>query len=104
MNTPRIHAALIKLWADGAKIEVYGNDWGWEPAKDPQWLPEVLYRVKPVPMVQWLVATPTGAVYAYAATIVEARAWHHAGQVERRIMRLEIDPTTFTATCVLEDV
>ena len=48
MSTPRMHAELIKAWADGAKIQYYdhiGNRWvDWE---FPSWRPSMTYRVKP---------------------------------------------------------
>ena len=50
MKTPHKHAALIKAWADGARIEYwskYSNEWA--GALTPAWDPNVVYRIKPEP-------------------------------------------------------
>lgn len=50
---------------------------------------------------QWLVVASTGRIighYTILPDSVKARL------VNRKLMRLEIDPVTFAATCVLEDV
>lgn len=45
--TRHIHAALIKQWADGAKIQVYyKKDDKWVDV-NPSWYPDAQYRVKP---------------------------------------------------------
>jgi hypothetical protein len=50
MKTPHKHAALIKAWADGAKIQVSGFGlWIDVPDNQPQWSTECDYRVKPEP-------------------------------------------------------
>jgi len=51
MKTPHKHAALIKAWADGAKIQYHHQDGLWMdcPKNDPLWSTECDYRVKPEP-------------------------------------------------------
>jgi hypothetical protein len=47
MKTPHKHAALIKAWADGAKIQILNNDGQWKDVTDPAWLDYMIYRIKP---------------------------------------------------------
>lgn len=56
---PHKHAELIKAWADGARIEVYGKNAGWlEIIHDnPAWSIHKKYRIKPEekkPVVRWI--------------------------------------------------
>lgn len=47
-NPPHKHAEFIKAWADGAKIEVWSKPLRkWVDIKNPNWLPEAEYRIKP---------------------------------------------------------
>ena len=49
-STPHIHAALIKAWADGAKIQCRDNQNGeWFDSPKPDWYPYMEYRSKPEP-------------------------------------------------------
>lgn len=50
-----IHADLIKAWADGAEIEVWGTTCGeWIGSSIPEWRPDAVYRIKPKPnKVTW---------------------------------------------------
>ncbi len=57
---PHKHAELIKAWADGAEIEVYGTyNKQWIHSIRPAWCEEYEYRIKPQPkpdvVVEWLV-------------------------------------------------
>ena len=45
------HAELIKLWADGAEIEVESGDGSWAGNGIPCWHYNSVYRVKPKPDV-----------------------------------------------------
>ncbi len=47
MNTPHVHAELIKKWADGSRIEceLYPNHW--EYIASPTWMAHKHYRVQP---------------------------------------------------------
>jgi len=49
MNKPHKHAALIKAWADGAKIQYKENgNWvDWNSGCSPSWLQDADYRIKP---------------------------------------------------------
>lgn len=48
MNKPRVHAALIKAWADGAEIEYWcPTIEGWEQTEVPMWNIFSKYRIKP---------------------------------------------------------
>lgn len=51
MKTPRVHAELIKAWADGAEIEVYSLDREWVSLTGyvPSWNKYSKYRIKPEP-------------------------------------------------------
>jgi hypothetical protein len=53
MCKPHKHAALIKLWADGAKIQWFHEaDEEWKDCTPtPNWLGNTNYRVKPEPVV-----------------------------------------------------
>jgi hypothetical protein len=48
---PHKHAELIKAWADGAEIEVRSpyTENKWELHKNPQWVSDHEYRIKPEP-------------------------------------------------------
>ena len=50
--TPRKHADLIKLWADGAIIQFLRGSYGWEDCHGnyPAWDEGCEYRVKPKPI------------------------------------------------------
>lgn len=47
-NKPRVHAELIKAWADGAVIQRKTND-EWSDCQNPGWAENVEYRIKPKP-------------------------------------------------------
>ena len=52
-TTPHIHAALIKAWADGAKIECRYHPKGeWFDTESPSWNLTNEYRIKPEPKPQ----------------------------------------------------
>lgn len=49
---PHKHAALIKAWADGAKIELRNPKCprsNWWPEPEPRWNVDCEYRIKPEP-------------------------------------------------------
>jgi hypothetical protein len=46
---PHKWAKEIKAWADGAEIEVKNFDGNWEQMKNPWWLDDSEYRIKPQP-------------------------------------------------------
>lgn len=48
MCKPHKHAAIIKAWADGAKVEVECYDGIWQEVAEPSWNAEH-YRIKPEP-------------------------------------------------------
>ena len=48
MKTPHKHADLIKLWADGAEIQMKAYDGAWFDDEDPCWsCLEFEFRIKP---------------------------------------------------------
>ena len=48
MNTPKLHADMIKAWADGYGIEAYNPERGqWIAVPEPGWFDDIEYRVKP---------------------------------------------------------
>ena len=48
MNIPKIHAEMIKAWADGYGIEAYNPERGqWISVPEPGWFDDIEYRVKP---------------------------------------------------------
>ncbi len=49
MKTPRPHADLIKVWADGAEIESKYRDGRWTDCGAPMWVDGGEYRIKPEP-------------------------------------------------------
>lgn len=50
MAKPRIHAELIKAWADGATIQYMDQDQWFDAVENrPQWSVNRKYRVKPEP-------------------------------------------------------
>lgn len=56
MTAPHKHAAFIKAWADGARIEYFHESYGeWRPADKPTWKLTRQYRLAPAPVV----STPT---------------------------------------------
>jgi hypothetical protein len=67
MSKPHKHSDLIKLWADGAEIQVKAHKLAWEDRENPLWDMDREYRIKPEkkqPVVRWLWAykTTTGWV------------------------------------------
>lgn len=46
MTIPHVHATLIKLWADGAKVEREVSHNAWIPCPYPTWKPEDRYRLQ----------------------------------------------------------
>jgi len=61
---PHKHAALIKAWADGAKIQrrLHPED-EWIDTGQPNWSSVVAYRIKPEPtpdIVRYICALPSG--------------------------------------------
>jgi hypothetical protein len=63
MKTPHKHAATIKLWADGATVQMrhyQGSPDEWADCNGaPQWSGEWLYRVKPE---RETITLPTGSI------------------------------------------
>lgn len=53
------HAALIKLWADGVKIQREQTDGTWKTETNPTWKEEHNYRVLPVRFIkdEWYAIT-----------------------------------------------
>lgn len=53
------HAALIKLWADGVKIQREQTDGTWKTEANPTWKEEHNYRVLPVRFIkdEWYAIT-----------------------------------------------
>ena len=48
MNTPKLHADMIKAWADGYGIEAYNPERGqWISVPEPGWFNDIEYRVTP---------------------------------------------------------
>ena len=61
MNTPKIHADMIKAWADGYGIEAYNPERGqWISVPEPGWFDDIEYRVRPGEMET---PEPTWACY-----------------------------------------
>ena len=58
MSKPHKHSELIKMWADGAEIEVkHPSNQSWWDAKPPLWDLDYKYRIKPEekkPVVRWM--------------------------------------------------
>jgi len=63
------HAELIKLWADGAEIEVQMKNKKWLQIGDPVWYQDDVYRVKP--QRQWVGLTDAEIEIIYA----ECNVW-----------------------------
>ena len=49
MKQPHKHAAVIKAWADGAKVQSKVSGSQWMDNDYPQWYENTQYRVKPEP-------------------------------------------------------
>ena len=48
MNIPKLHADMIKAWADGYGIEAYNPERGqWISVPEPGWFDDIEYRVRP---------------------------------------------------------
>ena len=65
---PHKHAALIKAWADGAQIQYKDQAGEWEDT-NPNWYPDMEYRVKPNPDV-----VMTAFVYPWEGQIAMSTA------------------------------
>ena len=67
-RTPHKHAAVIKEWADGAKIEFRQLQCEWRDliVKNPAWHEDTEYRVKPEPK-------PDVVTYAHVVGVCEYR-------------------------------
>lgn len=48
MNKPRKHAEVIRMWADGAKVQ-RAQDGEWVDDRNPLWVDDEKYRIKPAP-------------------------------------------------------
>ena len=46
---PRVHAEVIKAWADGAEIEFFDGDSWQDVVNGPSWSSHTRYRIKPEP-------------------------------------------------------
>lgn len=105
MTTPHKWAKEIHAFADGALIEsTYHEGQGqgeWYKDLRPQWHNEgYKFRIKSAPTVTWLSLFEMGGVDGVYYSKSEALKLCRRG----KLMRLEIDPATFAATCVQEDV
>jgi hypothetical protein len=49
---PRVHAEIIKAWADGAEIQSKWGDSGWVDCSEPHWYEASEYRVKPQEVIK----------------------------------------------------
>lgn len=109
-------AYLIKAWADGATIQIYdANKKKWidmgHPGDDrqPGWLDEFEYRVKPESVVRYIpvFATVSGVVIVGAGVLDRggARTQAVAGDTLTGIMRVTLDhDTKQMVSCVMEPV
>jgi hypothetical protein len=74
MSKPHKHSDLIKLWADGAQIQVKACNVVWEDRENPYWATDREYRIKPEekkPVVRWLWANINGSLSTTFASIDE---------------------------------
>lgn len=94
---PHKHAELIKAWADGAEIEACVGPDEWWAEEQPDWHPNVAYRIKPeskpdvvaMGIVEWTGATVRGlADYSTSFRVSE----HY----ERNNIKLTFDGETGT--------
>lgn len=63
MTTKHKHYDLIVAWAGGAKIQVLIGSVDWRDTTTPSWHPDLVYRVKPKPLVKkwlWVIKTTHG--------------------------------------------
>lgn len=49
MKTARVHAELIKAWADGATVQAKAANGEWFDCRTPSWFPQDEYRIRPEP-------------------------------------------------------
>lgn len=72
-NKPQKHAAVIKKWADGAKIQYKSeSDGNWVDTPNPTWADWLEYRIKPEPKpdtFRYLALRPAYDGYCFAGTI-----------------------------------
>jgi hypothetical protein len=77
---PHKHAELIKQWADGHPVQVYG-DMGWKDIDQPTWNSQYEYRIKPdepkPPVVRWLWSNKDGVVSLELMSEDEAKGYPH---------------------------
>lgn len=65
MSKPHKHAALIKAWADGSKIEAKNGMWTtWAVADNPSWDEAHEYRIKRDPMPDIVLEACIGKCWA----------------------------------------
>lgn len=65
--TPHKHAEVIKAWADGAAIEFRYSQGDWKTSKDPNFLLDIDYRIKPEPPAK-----------AYPVTLMKIEDYNNA--------------------------
>lgn len=72
MNQPHKHKDVIIAWANGEVIEFYSvGHQAWIEIDSPNWLEDVQYRIKPLPVIRtFRVALFKGVEY-YTTTIDE---------------------------------
>lgn len=73
MKQPRMHAALIKKWADGAEIQYLDPTDRWKDVagNNPMWALNTNYRVKPEEVLRCRIAImrrPENTLYPLAVT------------------------------------
>jgi hypothetical protein len=88
MKTPRLHADLIKAWADGAEIEArQGSSTIWVTVESPTWSIHGTYRIKTEPKPD-VVEQYVAKGYTKYSGVRVAEHW------ERENLRLTFDGET----------
>ena len=91
--TPHIHAEVIKAWADGKPIEWRENpSEHWQLIRDPSFVENFEYRVKPEEVVDYTVVFPDGRPgVSFTSTIEELKYYYSANRYQGYMKRTRLD-------------
>jgi hypothetical protein len=104
MTKPRVHADLIKAWADGAEIQFLHVNGKWRDCQHgtPAWSPRVEYRIKPVQKVGYMNIIPsleTGS-FRFSLTLAKKDKQAHGSA---GILKLEFENNVLVNVSIVEE-
>lgn len=91
--TPHVHAEVIKAWADGKPIEWRENpSEDWQLIKDPSFVEDFEYRVKPEEIVDYTIVSVKGLLGSvFTSTISELKHYYTSNNYQGYLKRTRLD-------------